>query len=93
METYYCTCGSVHLFQDPEIDALLEKVNQTVGKKERTELFQAVGDICFREICNIPMYNVAPQIAVNTKYIANYVYPGFISGYYTHLEFVETVPQ
>lgn len=93
LETYYCTCGSVHLFQDPEIDTLLEKVNQTVDKKKRTELFQAVGDICFREICNIPMYNVAPEIAVNTKFIANYVYPGFISGYYTHLEFIDTVPQ
>ena len=93
LETYFCTCGSVHLFQLPELDALFEQVNQTVEKKERTRLFREIGDICFREVCTLPMFNVAPEIAVNSKFIKDYVYPGFISGYYTHLEFLETMPQ
>jgi hypothetical protein len=29
---------------------------------------------------------------VNPKYIAEYVFPGVITGYYTHLEYIRPAP-
>jgi hypothetical protein len=39
------------------------------------------------------MFGLNAEIVVNPKYIANYVFPGLMSGYYTHLEYIEVVPQ
>ena len=93
LETRFCTCGSIHAFADPEIDRLIEELNVTIGKTERTAIMQQIGDICFEQICTLPMFDVAPDIAINPKFIKSYVFPGFVSGFYTHLEYIETVPQ
>jgi len=93
VNTIFCTCGSVHSFQDVKIDEAVEALNQTVDPQERIRLMRSVGDFCFDAICSLPMFDVRPDIAVNPKFIKNYVFPGFISGFYTHLEFIETVPQ
>ena len=93
LETLFCTCGSVHSFADPFIDSKIDELNMTVEKGERTRIMREVGDFCFDNICTLPMFDVAPDIAINPKYISSYVFPGFISGFYTHLEYIETVPQ
>ena len=54
---------------------------------------QEIGDYCFEMVCTIPMFAIAPDIAANPNYVKDYVYPGFINSFYTHLEYVETVPQ
>ncbi len=93
LETLFCTCGSVHSFADPFIDAKIEELNATVDKVARTAIMREIGDFCFDNICTMPMFDIAPDIAINPKFIKSYVFPGFISGFYTHLEYIETVPQ
>ena len=93
MNTIFCTCGSVHSFQDQLIDDAVEALNETVDPQERIRLMRTVGDFCFDAICSLPMFDVRPDIAVNPKFVKHYFFPGFISGFYTHLEYIETVPQ
>ncbi len=93
LETLFCTCGSVHSFADPFIDAKIEELNVTIDKTQRTTIMREIGDFCYDNICTLPMFDIAPDIALNPKYIESYVFPGFISGFYTHLEYIETVPQ
>ena len=93
LETLFCTCGSVHSFADPFIDAKIEELNMTVERDDRIRIMREVGDFCYDNICTLPMFDVAPDIAINPKFIKSYVFPGFISGFYTHLEYIETVPQ
>ena len=93
LETRFCSCGSIHAFQDAFIDQKIDELNNTVAKTDRTALMREIGDFCFEQICTLPMFDVAPDIAVNPKFVKSYVFPGFVSGFYTHLEYIETVPQ
>ncbi len=93
LETRYCTCGSVHAFQDAFIDQKIEELNVTIDKGQRTAIMRDIGDFCFEQICTLPMFDIAPDIAINPKFIKSYTFPGFISGFYTHLEYIETIPQ
>ncbi len=93
LETRFCTCGSIHAFQDQFIDAKIEELNGTIDKAARTAIMREIGDFCFEQICTLPMFDVAPDIAINPEFIKSYVFPGFVSGFYTHLEYIETIPQ
>ena len=93
IETYFCTCGSVRTFTDSYLDARIDELNVTVDANERIRIMREVGDFCYDNFCALPMFDIAPDIAINPKYIESYVFPGFISGFYTHLEYIETVPQ
>ncbi|MDE2842571.1 MAG: ABC transporter substrate-binding protein [Chloroflexota bacterium] len=93
LETLFCTCGSVHTFADPFIDQKIEELNVTVDASQRINIMREIGDFCYDNVCALHMFDVAPDIAINPTYIESYVFPGFISGFYTHLEYIETVPQ
>ncbi len=43
----------------------------------------------FNEFAEIPMFWLFAEAAVNPKYIAEYVFPGVITGSFTHLEYVK----
>ena len=91
--TMWETKGTVHGFQDPRIDAFSSELDRTVDNGERSRILREVGDIIFYEHGIIQMFGLNAEIVVNPKYIANYVFPGLMSGYYTHLEYIEVAPQ
>jgi hypothetical protein len=39
----------------------------------------------------MPMFWLFAEAAVNPKYVAEYVFPGVITGFFTHLEYVKLV--
>jgi ABC-type transport system substrate-binding protein len=87
------TKATVHGFQDARIDAFSDELDRTVENRERSRILREIGDIIYYEHAMIQMFGLDAEIVVNPKYIANYVFPGLMSGYYTHLEHIETVPQ
>ena len=93
LETLFRTSGSVHSFADPFIDAKMDELDVTVDAQQRIQIMRDIGDFCYDNVCAMPMFDIAPDIAINPEYIESYVFPGFISGFYTHLEYIETVPQ
>ena len=72
---------------------MLAELEQTVGLAERTKLLRDIGDISYYDHSRIQMFGLYPEMSVNPKYISNYDFPSTMSGYFTHLEYVETVPQ
>ena len=51
-----------------------------------------IGDHKFNEFAEIPLFWLFAEAAVNPKYIAEYAFPGVITGYFTHLEYVKLAP-
>ena len=93
IQTNYYSKGTVRAFEHPDLDAVFEQLQTTLVPEERARILQEMGNLCFELVCSLPMFAIAPDIAVNPKYVKDYVYPGFINSFYTHLEYVETVPQ
>ena len=93
IQTNFYSKGTVRSFEHPDLDAVFEQLQTTLVPEERAKILQEMGNLCFELVCSLPMFAIAPDIAVNPKYVKDYVYPGFINSFYTHLEYVETVPQ
>jgi hypothetical protein len=59
-------------------------LNKVVDAGERTCLL--------REVADLPLFCLLAEAAVNPKYVAEYVFPGTITGFFTHLEYVKLAP-
>jgi len=81
-----------HWYDHPFIDERLEALSTVVDAAERTRLLREIGDHKFNEFAEIPLFWLYAEAAVNPKYIAEYTFPGIITGYFTHLEYVKVAP-
>jgi peptide/nickel transport system substrate-binding protein len=84
--------STVYAYEHPFIEARLETLGKTVDPAERSRLLREIGDHKFTEFAEIPMFWLFAEATVNPKYIAEYVFPGVITGYFTHLEYIKLVP-
>jgi hypothetical protein len=82
----------VYAYEDAGIDERLEALGKVVDRGERARLLREIGDQKFFEFTDIPIYWLFAEAAVNPKYIAEYVFPGVITGFFTHLEYVKLAP-
>ncbi len=58
----------------------------------RARLLSEIGDHKFNEFAELPLFWLYAEAAVNPKYIAEYTFPGTITGYFTHLEYIKLAP-
>jgi len=79
-------------YEHPFIEERLQALNTVVDMAERTRLLREIGDHKFNEFAEIPLFWLYADAAVNPKYVAEYVFPGVITGYFTHLEYVKLAP-
>ena len=79
-------------YEHPVIEERLEALSTVVDAAERTRLLREIGDHKFTEFAEIPLFWLFAEAAVNPKYIAEYTFPGVITGYFTHLEYVKLAP-
>ncbi len=79
----------VYAYEDPAIDQRLAELGRVVAPVDRARLLREIGDQKFQEFANIPLFWLFAEAAVNPKYIAEYVFPGVITGFFTHLEYVK----
>jgi ABC-type transport system substrate-binding protein len=84
--------STVYAYEHPFIEARLETLGKTVDPAERSRLLREIGDHKFTEFAEIPMFWLFAEATVNPKYIAEYVFPGVITGYFTHLEYIKLAP-
>ena len=59
----------------------------------RSKILQELGNIQYYDNARIQMFGLYVEMTVNPKFIANYDFPATMSGYFSHMEYVETVPQ
>jgi len=79
-------------YEHPFIEERLEALGKVVDLAQRTRLLQEIGDHKFNEFAEIPLFWLFAEAAVNPKYVAEYVFPGVITGYFSHLEYIKLAP-
>jgi ABC-type transport system substrate-binding protein len=79
-------------YEHPFIEERLEALSTVVDAAERTRLLREIGDHKFNEFAEIPLFWLFAEAAVNPKYVAEYTFPGVITGYFTHLEYIKLAP-
>jgi ABC-type transport system substrate-binding protein len=82
----------VYAYEHPFIEERLEALGKVVDAGERTRLLREIGDHKFNEFAHMPMFWLFAEATVNPRYIAEYVFPGVITGYFTHFEYVKLTP-
>jgi ABC-type transport system substrate-binding protein len=82
----------VAAYENVAIDHRLEELGRVVDASERARLLREIGDIRFNEFSDIPLFWLFAEAVINPKVLAEYVFPGVITGYYTHLEYIKLTP-
>ena len=67
IQTNYYSKGTFRAFEHPDLDAIFEKLQETLVPEERAKILQEIGDYCFEMVCSIPMFAIAPDIADEPK--------------------------
>src|SRR5712664_3798295 len=84
--------STAYFYEHPFIEERLEALGKVVDPGERARLLREIGDHKFTEFAEIPLFWLFAEAAVNPKYVAEYVFPGVITGSFTHLEYVKPAP-
>lgn len=82
----------VYSYEHPFIDQVMEELGRVVNPDERARLLRSIGDHKFNEFAELPLASLFADATINPKYIAEYTFPGIITGFYTHLEYIKLKP-
>jgi hypothetical protein len=82
----------VYAYEHPYIEERLEALGTVVEPKDRARLLREIGEHKFTEFAEMPMFWLHAEAGVNPKVIADYTFPGSITGFFTHLEYVKLAP-
>lgn len=79
----------VHGYEHPFLEERGAALAKVVNLKERSRLLREIGDHKFNEFAEMPLFWMFAEATVNPKYIAEYIFPGVITGFFTHLEYIK----
>jgi len=82
----------VYAYEHPFLEERHEALGKAVDPAERARLLREMGDHKFNEFADIPMFWLLAEAVVNPKFIAEYTFPGSITGFFTHLEYIKLAP-
>ena len=82
----------VYAYEHPFIEERLEALGKAVDPAERARLLREASDHKFHEFAAMPMFWLHAEAGVNPAYIAEYIFPGSITGFFTHLEYIKLAP-
>ena len=66
--------------------------DKALAPGEQVRLLREIGDHKFNEFTEMALFWLFADAAVNPRVIAEYVFPGSIPGFYTHLEYIKLAP-
>jgi len=81
-------CGG---YQNAETDAIYRKLLDELDVSKHGSLFKDLGDASYKLHANIPLFWLPAEVVVSPKVIADWVWPGSISGTWTHIENIKAV--
>jgi ABC-type transport system substrate-binding protein len=82
----------VAAYENATIDRRLEDLGRVADTAERAQVLREIGDIRFNDFSDIPLFWLFAEATINPRVVAEYVFPGTITGYFTHLEYVNVTP-
>jgi len=72
--------------QVAELEPFLPQIEQTLDPQKSDELWRKAGDVVFRSHQYIPLFWLPVEIAYDPKTVADYIFPGAITGSWTHVQ-------
>ncbi|MDE2899703.1 MAG: ABC transporter substrate-binding protein [Chloroflexota bacterium] len=72
----------------PERDEIYYEIARTLDADKQSELFKQLGEVSFLGFYDIPLFWLPPEAAFNPEFVSDYVYPGSVTGTWTHMEFI-----
>ena len=72
-----------------EMDAMWPSLTRELDTKKQDEIYRKVGDFLFANHLGTPLFWLPAEAVYNPKFVADWVFPGAISGSWTHLENVK----
>lgn len=75
----------------PEADAILKQIGATVDDAKRAQLWTEYGNIIYKEHRYVPLFWLPVEAVVDPKVVADWTFPGSISGNWTHIEAIKAV--
>ena len=72
----------------PERDEIYYEIARTLDADRQNELFRQLGEISFLGFYDIPLFWLPPEAAYNPEIVSDYVFPGSVTGTWTHMEFI-----
>jgi hypothetical protein len=86
------TDSAVYAYEHPAIEARLAALDTVVEPAARGRLLREMGDHKFQEFADMPLFWLYAEAGVHPQYVAEYIFPGSITGFFTHLEYVKLAP-
>ena len=86
------TESAVYAYEHPAIEARLAALDTVVEPAARGRLLREIGDHKFQEFADMPLFWLYAEAGVHPTYVAEYIFPGSITGFFTHLEYVKLAP-
>ncbi len=71
---------------DPKVNALVKELYRTLDPQKADQLWRQVGDVTFETHISFPLFWLPTEAVVNPTYVSDWVFPGSISGGWTHVE-------
>jgi peptide/nickel transport system substrate-binding protein len=75
--------------EDPDVDKVLHELGRTMDEAKQAELWRRVGDLMFEKYMDVPLFWLPAEAMVDPTVVADWTYPGSISGTWTHVEYIK----
>jgi ABC-type transport system substrate-binding protein len=71
--------------ESPDTEAILREIKITLDESKQEQLWRQLGDLLFEQQRAIPLFWLPAEAVVNSSVVADYDWPGSISGTWTHI--------
>jgi len=74
--------------QHPDVHELVKRIRVELDAQKRAELFRQEGNRAYELHLDVPLFWLPAEAVVDPKVVADYLWPGSISGTWTHPEYI-----
>jgi len=89
---YNSAAGGSSGMQDPSVDLLVQQIYNTLDERRQAELWGQAGELMFQKQMSVPLFWLPAEAVVNPKIVGDYLFPGSISGTWTHVQNIKPAP-
>ena len=80
------SCSGIKL---PAVNVPMAKIMTELDLNVQASLWRELGDIAFDSYWDVPLFWLAAEAVINPEIVSDYVFPGSISGTWTHPEYIK----
>jgi ABC-type transport system substrate-binding protein len=83
--TYKTSMSGRGGMEDPESDTVMRQIYLTLDERKQEDLWRQIGDLMFDRHMDVPLFWLPAEAVVSPAVVDDYVFPGSISGTWTHV--------